>query len=37
VLHIGAALRHHLILRDDILTRMLPWGRQAETKETSSR
>ncbi len=38
VLHIGAALRHHLILRDDILTRMLPWGRrQAKTKETSSR
>ena len=33
VLHIAAALRHHLILRDDILTRMLPWGRRhAETK-----
>jgi cytochrome b561 len=27
VLHTAAALRHHVILRDDILTRMLPWHR----------
>jgi cytochrome b561 len=26
VAHIGAALRHHFVKRDDILTRMLPWG-----------
>jgi cytochrome b561 len=24
--HIGAALRHHFVKRNDILTRMLPWG-----------
>ncbi|AXE32508.1 cytochrome b [Chromobacterium phragmitis] len=23
--HVGAALKHHLIDRDDVLTRMLPW------------
>jgi cytochrome b561 len=28
VLHAGAALRHHLILRDGILNRMLPAGRR---------
>lgn len=27
--HIGAALKHHLIDRDDILTRMLPFGGRA--------
>jgi cytochrome b561 len=26
VLHVAAALRHHLILRDPILLRMLPRG-----------
>jgi cytochrome b561 len=26
VAHIGAALRHHFVKRNDILTRMLPWG-----------
>jgi cytochrome b561 len=26
--HIGAALRHHFIRRNDILTRMLPWRTQ---------
>ncbi len=25
--HVGAALRHHLVLRDDVLRRMLPGGR----------
>jgi cytochrome b561 len=24
LLHVGAALRHHLVLRDDTLRRMLP-------------
>jgi cytochrome b561 len=28
VLHIGAALRHHFLLKDDILVRMLPGARQ---------
>jgi cytochrome b561 len=28
VLHAAAALRHHFILRDDILRRMLPFGRR---------
>lgn len=28
VLHIAAALRHHLISRDHVLTRMLPFGRR---------
>lgn len=30
-LHVGAALKHHLVLRDDVLARMLPWqkGRRA--------
>ncbi len=27
VLHIAAALKHHFILRDSVLTRMLPFGR----------
>jgi cytochrome b561 len=27
VIHIGAALQHFLILRDDILARMLPFAR----------
>ena len=25
-LHVGAALKHHFVLRDDVLTRMLPGG-----------
>lgn len=25
VLHIGAALKHHIVNRDDVLTRMIPW------------
>jgi len=25
-LHIGAALRHHLVKRNNVLARMLPWG-----------
>ncbi|WP_064697408.1 cytochrome b [Rhizobium aegyptiacum] len=25
-LHVGAALRHHLLLKDGVLRRMLPWG-----------
>lgn len=28
VLHIGAALRHHMLLRDTVLTRMIPVSRQ---------
>lgn len=37
VLHAAAALRHHFILHDDILTRMLPWGRRhTKTTGTSS-
>lgn len=27
VLHVGAALKHHLVLRDNVLRRMLPFGR----------
>jgi cytochrome b561 len=27
VAHIGAALRHHYVTRDTVLSRMLPWGR----------
>jgi cytochrome b561 len=34
-LHAGAALRHHFILRDGILRRILPFGRRA-TKESRS-
>ncbi|MCE7998026.1 MAG: cytochrome b [Rhodobiaceae bacterium] len=26
ILHVAAALRHHFILKDDILRRMLPWS-----------
>ena len=26
--HIGAALWHHLMVKDDTLRRMLPWGRK---------
>ncbi|WP_404334109.1 cytochrome b [Sphingomonas sp. MMS12-HWE2-04] len=26
VIHIAAALRHHFLLRDRVLSRMLPWG-----------
>lgn len=28
LLHIGAALKHHFIARDDVLSRMLPWIKQ---------
>jgi cytochrome b561 len=28
VIHIGAALRHHFRLKDDVLARMLPWVRR---------
>ncbi|HEY6864516.1 MAG TPA: cytochrome b/b6 domain-containing protein [Burkholderiales bacterium] len=28
VAHIGAALRHHFVKRDDVLARMLPWRMQ---------
>lgn len=35
-LHIGAALRHHLIDRDDVLARMIPWlGRDRPDPEGS--
>lgn len=27
LVHIAAALKHHFILRDSVLTRMLPFGR----------
>lgn len=38
VLHVGAALRHHLVLRDDTLWRMLPLVRRTGAKpEVSSR
>ena len=30
LLHAGAALRHHLILKDDVLRRMLPWSRAGQ-------
>ena len=26
LLHVGAALKHHFVLRDDVLARMLPGG-----------
>jgi cytochrome b561 len=26
VAHVGAALRHHYVKKDTVLTRMLPWG-----------
>ena len=28
VLHIGAALKHHFVLKDNVLSRMLPWMKQ---------
>lgn len=28
VLHLGAALKHHFILKDNVLTRMLPFGKK---------
>lgn len=34
VLHVGAALKHHFIDRDQVLARMLPWGRPASASET---
>jgi len=27
LMHVAAALKHHFILRDSVLTRMLPFGR----------
>lgn len=30
VVHVAAALKHHFIVRDDILTRMLPWLRKKD-------
>lgn len=30
VLHIGAALKHHFILKDDVLTRMLPCSKKCK-------
>lgn len=38
LLHAGAALRHHLVLRDDVLRRMipgLPWFGRAQTRRLS--
>lgn len=38
LLHAGAALRHHLVLRDDVLRRMipgLPWLGSAQTRKLS--
>ena len=34
-LHAGAALRHHFILRDGVLHRILPFGRQAPKESRS--
>ncbi len=31
LVHIGAALKHHFINRDDVLRRMLPWSRPRRT------
>ncbi|HEV8500990.1 MAG TPA: cytochrome b [Casimicrobiaceae bacterium] len=28
IVHVAAAFRHHFVLRDDVLVRMLPWHRQ---------
>lgn len=33
VLHVAAALRHHLVLRDDTLRRMLPAGAPSQSSE----
>ena len=33
LLHVGAALRHHFVLRDDVLTRMLPGGKHEHDAE----
>lgn len=30
LLHVAAALKHHFVDRDDVLTRMLPWNRKRE-------
>ncbi len=32
LLHAAAALKHHFIDRDDVLLRMLPWNRKAESE-----
>lgn len=29
LMHVGAALRHHYVKRDDVLARMLPWRRSS--------
>lgn len=34
VLHVGAALKHHFVNRDDVLWRMIPIGRKPVPKET---
>jgi len=30
-LHVGAALKHHFVLKDDVLRRMLPFGRSSRS------
>jgi cytochrome b561 len=30
VIHIAAALRHHFLLKDNVLARMLPWARRGD-------
>ena len=35
-LHVGAALRHHFILRDGILWRMLPFGPRSKSRKLQS-
>lgn len=34
VLHVTAALRHHFVLKDSILFRMLPWDRKRERERS---
>lgn len=31
-LHFGAALKHHFVLKDDVLAQMLPWLRRGQSK-----
>lgn len=33
LVHIAAALKHHFIDRDDVLTRMLPWNHRSESRD----
>lgn len=37
LLHAAAALRHHVLLKDDVLRRMLPWSRAADEAKASER